>query len=125
MDYVDARNVKQRKAESEVNLTGIPAQMKTDFERRSGLSFDDVRVHYASDRPAKLGALAYTQGNQVYIGPGQEKHLPHELTHVVQQKRNMVQPNGMVNGEPLNDDSALERAADNMEFPSIDTANVE
>lgn len=42
------------------NLTGVPLQMKLDFERRSGLSFDNVRVHYHSAQPAKLGALAYS-----------------------------------------------------------------
>lgn len=76
------------------NLTGIPTQMKLDFERQSGLSFDDVRVHYNSDKPAQLKALAYTQGTQVYVGPGQERHLPHELGHVIQQKRGLVQPTG-------------------------------
>ena len=68
------------------NMTGIPTQMKLDFEQRSGLSFDDVRVHYNSDKPRKIGALAYTQIPQVHIGPGQERHLRHELVHVVQQK---------------------------------------
>lgn len=121
MHYADIGKIKQSKRESKQNLTGIPMQMKEDFEQRSGLSFDDVRVHYASDRPARFGALAYTQGNQVYIGPGQEKHLSHELSHVVQQKLNMVRPNGTVNGEPLNDDSALEQAADRMEFPNMNT----
>ena len=75
------------------NLTGIPTQMKLDFEQRSGLSFDDVRVHYNSDKPRKIGALAYTQGTQVHVGPGQERHLRHELGHVVQQKRGIVRPN--------------------------------
>lgn len=46
------------------NCTGIPDEMKTGFEDLSGLSFDDVRIHYNSDRPAQLQALAYTQGNQ-------------------------------------------------------------
>ena len=51
------------------NMTGIPTQMKLDFERRSGLSFDDVRVHYNSDKPRRIGALAYTLFRQVHIGP--------------------------------------------------------
>ena len=34
---------------------------------------------YNSDKPRKIGALAYTQGTQVHIGPGQERHLRHEL----------------------------------------------
>ena len=94
------------------NLTGIPTQMKLDFEQRSGLSFDDVRVHYNSDKPARIGALAYTQGNQVHVGPGQERHLRHELGHVVQQKQGIVRPTTYINGLQVNDSPLLERSAD-------------
>lgn len=94
------------------NLTGIPTQMKLDFERRSGLSFDDVRVHYNSDKPARLGALAYTQGNQIHVGPGQESSLPHELGHVIQQKAGRVRPTRWIGGLPVNDQPELEREAD-------------
>ncbi len=102
------------------NLTGIPTQMKLDFERQSGLSFDDVRVHYNSDKPAQLQALAYTQGTQVYVGPGQERHLKHELGHVVQQKTGIVKPTAVVNGISINDSSELEEMADQItSIPSI------
>lgn len=93
------------------NLTGIPTQMKLDFERRSGLSFDDVRVHYNSDKPAQLQALAYTQGTQVYVGPGQERHLPHELGHVVQQKHENIKADTVYNGVPINTSQYLEHLA--------------
>ena len=73
------QKAEERQRRQQPNLTGIPTQMKMDFEQRSGLSFDDVRVHYNSDKPRKIGALAYTQGTQVHIGPGQERHLRHEL----------------------------------------------
>ena len=106
------RREPQREEERRPNLTGIPTQMKLDYERRSGLSFDDVRVHYHSDRPAKVGALAYTQGTQVHIGPGQERHLGHELGHVIQQKRGLVPATRHVAGLPVNDDLVLERQAD-------------
>lgn len=96
------------------NLTGIPTQMKLDFEQRSGLSFDDVRVHYSSEKPAQVQALAYTQGTQVYLGPGQERHLPHELGHVVQQKSGLVRLTRSANGLHINDDPALERQADHI-----------
>lgn len=36
------------------NETGIPLSLKQDFEARSGLSYDDVRIHYSSDKPAEL-----------------------------------------------------------------------
>lgn len=85
--------------------------MKLDFERRSGLSFDDVRVHYHSEKPAQLQALAYTQGTQVYVAPGQERHLPHELGHVVQQKRGAVRPTAVRGGVPVNESPDLERSA--------------
>ncbi len=93
------------------NLTGIPNDLKQRYEERSGFSFDDVRVHYNSDKPAKLQALAYAQGNQVYMGPGQEKHLEHELGHVVQQKQGIVRPTTVVEGLPVNDDLELESDA--------------
>jgi len=94
------------------NFTGIPDNMKKQFETSTALSFDDVRVHYNSVEPSKLGALAYTMGTQVYIAPGQEKHLPHELGHVVQQKQGRVKATGNINGMPVNEDKALEREAD-------------
>ncbi len=94
------------------NLTGIPTQMKLNFERRSGLSFDDVRVHYNSDKPARLGALAYTQGVQIHVAPGQEHSLPHELGHVIQQKAGRVRPTRWISGLPVNDQPELEHEAD-------------
>lgn len=104
--------VRSEKTASEKDQTNIPRRMKSGFERSSGFSFDDVRVHYNSEKPAQLHAHAYTQGNNVYVAPGQEKHLPHELGHVVQQKSDMVEPNGEIGGFPLNDDESLESGAD-------------
>ena len=95
-----------------LNRTGIPDSMKARFENNSGFSFDDVQVYYNSPKPAQLQALAYTQGNQVHIAPGQEEHLPHELGHVVQQKAGIVRPTTRVNGVEINDDERLERDAD-------------
>lgn len=95
------------------NRTGIPLQLKERMEQNTGVSFDDVRVHYNSTLPAKLDALAYTKGSQVEIGPGQERHLPHELGHVVQQKLGMVRANARhASGVTLNTDAGLERQAD-------------
>lgn len=104
--------VRAEKTSSEKDKTGIPRRMKTGFEHSSGFSFDNVRVHYNSEKPAQLHAHAYTQGNEVYVAPGQEKHLPHELGHVVQQKSDMVKPTGEIGGLPLNDDEAMENGAD-------------
>lgn len=94
------------------NNTGIPDSLKTSAEQKTGVSLDDVRVHYNSPRPMAVGALAYTQGNRIYMGSGQERHLSHELAHVVQQKQGRVRATGSVGGQPLNDDATLEREAD-------------
>lgn len=94
------------------NSTGIPDRMKQDLESRSGLSFDDVRIHYNSGRPARFQSLAYTQGTNVYIAPGQEKHLRHELGHVIQQKQGLVRPAIRYENALLNNDPYLENQAD-------------
>ncbi|MET3879599.1 DUF4157 domain-containing protein [Chitinophaga sp. OAE865] len=96
------------------NNTGLPHQLKTGIENLSGYSMDDVKVHYNSDKPARLTALAYAQGSDIHIGPGQEKHLPHEAWHVVQQKQGRVVPNLQMKGAMINDDSSLENEADIM-----------
>ena len=111
MEQKVVQKAPEQAKKSKPNLTGIPTQMKLDFEQRSGLSFDDVRVHYNSDKPRKIGALAYTQIPQVHIGPGQERHLRHELGHVVQQKQGIVRPTTWFNGLPVNDSTILERNA--------------
>lgn len=99
----------KRQAQAE---TGIPFPLKERFETISGVSFDDVKVHYNSGKPAQLQALAYTQGSRIYVGPGQEKHLAHELGHVLQQKQGIIRPTTTVAGLPVNDDPELELSAD-------------
>lgn len=103
---------KSANREEKANRTGIPDNMKKRFEAFSGKSFDDVRVHYRSQEPARLNALAYTQGTQVYIAPGQDRYLAHELGHVVQQKRGSVPVTAQINGMPVNDDRKMENQAD-------------
>ncbi|MDL2234640.1 DUF4157 domain-containing protein [Christensenellaceae bacterium OttesenSCG-928-L17] len=102
---------KEDAAAKQPNKTGLPDVLKERFEKQFGLSLDDVRVHRNSDKPADLGALAYAQGNEIHLGPGQEKHLEHELGHVVQQKAGLVRPNGNINGQPINYDENLEAKA--------------
>jgi hypothetical protein len=96
------------------NRTGLPDGLKAGVESLSGLSLDDVRVHYHSTKPAQVDALAYTQGSEIHVGPGQERHLPHEAWHVVQQKQGRVQPTLQMKGVAINDDQGLEREADVM-----------
>lgn len=97
------------------NLTGIPDRMKNQFEQMSGLSFDDVRVHYNSCQPKQLKAFAFTQAPDVYVGPGQERHLGHELGHIIQQKKGEVRADYRKDGTAVNTCAALEREADTLE----------
>lgn len=99
------------KIQKNQNITGIPNYLKYIIEQLSGFSLDDVRVHYHSSKPAQLNALAYTQGNQIYIAAGQEKYLIHELIHVIQQKQGIVKPTKIINGIAINDDTILEKEA--------------
>lgn len=93
------------------NNTGLPDRLKAGVETLSGYSLDRVKVHYNSSKPAQLNALAYTQGTDIHIAPGQEKHLPHETWHVVQQMQGRVRPTLRMNGVGINDNSALEHEA--------------
>jgi hypothetical protein len=94
---------------------GLPFQLKSGIEQLSGISMDDVKVHRNSDKPAQLQAHAYAQGTDIHIASGQEKHLPHEAWHVVQQKQGRVQPTTMMKAKvPINDDQGLEKEADVM-----------
>ena len=96
------------------NATGMPDNLKAGIEDLSGFSMDGVRVHYNSSKPAAVQALAYTQGTDIHIAPGQERHLPHEAWHVAQQMAGRVQPTTEVGGQPVNNDVGLEREADVM-----------
>ena len=97
------------------NKTGLPDNLKSGIEGLSGYSMDDVKVHYNSDKPAQLQALAYAQGTDIHVGPGQEQHLPHEAWHVVQQKQGRVKPTRQMKSKmDINDDPALEKEADAM-----------
>jgi hypothetical protein len=97
------------------NKTGLPDQLKSGIESLSGISLDNVKVHYNSAQPAQFNALAYAQGNDIHVAPGQERHLPHEAWHVVQQAQGRVQPTRQLKaGVPVNDNAALEAEADAM-----------
>jgi hypothetical protein len=93
---------------------GLPARLKAGIERLSGMAMGDVRVRYNSGAPARVEAVAHTQGRHIHLGAGQERHLAHEAWHVVQQKQGRVRATTQLKGVGVNDDSALEREADLM-----------
>jgi hypothetical protein len=102
----------QRQAEEPQG--GLPSQLRVGIESLSGMDLSDVKVHHNSSQPAQLNALAYAQGNDIHLAPGQEQHLPHEAWHVVQQRQGRVQPTLEMGGVGVNDDHSLEAEADSM-----------
>jgi hypothetical protein len=101
--------------QKKANNTGLPDDLKSGIENLSGFAMDDVKVHYNSPEPAQLQAHAYAQGTDIHIASGQEKHLPHEAWHVVQQKQGRVQPTLQMKGNVnVNDNAGLENEADVM-----------
>lgn len=94
--------------------SGMPARLKTGLESLSGLDLSPVRVHYNDPRPAKINAYAYTRGLDIHVAPGQERHLPHEGWHTVQQMQGRVSPTTQAKGVAINDSATLEREADVM-----------
>lgn len=122
-DNYTLKIVQQKKINSEIpqpakkkeNKTGLPDQLKLGIEGISGYFMDDVRVHYNSNKPSQLQAHAYEQGTEIHIAPGQEKHVPHEAWHIVQQKQGRVKPTLQMKGKiNINDDVGLEKEADVM-----------
>ncbi|MGK5011308.1 eCIS core domain-containing protein [Janthinobacterium sp. MDB2-8] len=100
--------------EEKTNNTGLPNRLKSGIESLSGMSMDHVTVHYNSDKPAQLQAHAYAQGSEIHVGAGQERHLPHEAWHVVQQAQGRVRPTLQMKAGAVNDDPSLEKEADMM-----------
>lgn len=106
------------------NNTGLPDNLKAGIENLSGMSMDHVKVHYNSAQPAQLNAHAYAQGSDIHVAPGQERHLPHEAWHVVQQAQGRVAATRqMKGGVGVNDDAGLEREADVMGEKALATAD--
>lgn len=97
--------------QSEENSTGLPDDLKANLEAMSGMSLDHIKVHYNSSKPAKLDAHAYAKFPNLYIAQGQEKHLPEEAAHMIQQMQGRVKPTKEVNGTPINDNASLEKEA--------------
>ena len=97
------------------NNTGLPDKLKSGIENLSGIDMSATKVHYNSNKPAQLNAYAYAQGSDIHLASGQEKHLPHEAWHVVQQKQGRVIPTIQMKEQVnINDDIGLEKEADVM-----------
>lgn len=93
---------------------GLPGPLRAGIEALTGQDMSGVRVHRNSSQPAQLNALAYAQGSDIHLGPGQERHLPHEAWHVLQQRQGRVRPTTQMAGLAINTDAKLEAEAEAM-----------
>lgn len=101
---------------------GMADDLRSKMENAFQADFSNVNIHQNSQNAQNIGALAYTQGNDVHFAPGQFKPnthagqelIGHELTHVIQQRNGRVKPTTQAGGMLVNDDKNLEGEADNM-----------
>jgi hypothetical protein len=108
------RNAQSDPSQKKDNTAALPNTLKSGIESLSGFSMDDVKVHYNSSKPIQLKARAYAQGSDIYVAPKQEKYLPHEAWHVVQQKQGRVEPTMQMKGLQVNREVGLEKEADTL-----------
>lgn len=94
--------------------TGLPGGLRSGLERLSGLDLGDVRVHHDSPLPGQVRAAAFARGDDIHLGPGMARHLPHEGWHVVQQRQGRVRATHQMKDGPGNADRGLEHEADVM-----------
>ena len=92
----------------------LPPGLRAGLERLSGIDLSGVQVYRNSPEPNRIGALAYAHGRDIHVGPGQDRHLPHEGWHVVQQMQGRVRGTTQVGGVTVNDDAGLEHEAEAM-----------
>jgi hypothetical protein len=115
--------IRQRKVDSSsVSSPAMPTYVQNKMENTFNADFSNVRIHPNSSKASSVGALAYTQGQDIHFAQGKfdpvsksgQELLGHELTHVVQQSAGKVSPTMELAGMAINDDPGLEREADLM-----------
>lgn len=107
--------------------TRLPKPLRQQMERAFQTDFSTIKV-YESHLPTLNSAKAIATGNDVHFAPGTidflsqagEKHVAHELAHVVQQRQGRVvaQVQNVV-GQAINDGAGLEQAADAMGLQAL------
>ena len=103
-------------------IEGMPEALQEHLEATFGQDFSEIKVHANSAQASKAGALAFARGKEVHFAPGQfqpdtpqgRQLIGHEFAHLVQQSQLQVKANTAVGHLPVNDDPALEAAADAM-----------
>lgn len=90
---------------------GLPNNLKAGIENLSKADLNKVRIHRATNAPAKAGANAFAQGGKIHLAPGQAKHLPHETWHAVQQKNGRIPSKAIGNAGNVSDAGKAAKSA--------------
>lgn len=93
-----AKNIPETKSKTSGNK--MPEDIQAKMENSFQADFSNVNIHKDDDSATQMGALAYTQGNNIHFAPGKyepgsktgQELLGHELTHVEQQRKGKVKP---------------------------------
>ncbi len=105
----------------------LPGPLRSALESHVGADLSGVRLHSggaASESAAKMGAEAYTIGEDIVLGTGATDldsdagvhRLAHEATHVVQQR------SGPVSGSPVEEGLAVSDPGDRFELAAEHSA---
>ncbi|WP_206957146.1 eCIS core domain-containing protein [Trinickia acidisoli] len=97
----------------------LPLPLLEKMQSAFQADFSTVRVHIGP-QAERLGAIAFTTGNDVYFAPGRyqpdsihgQELIGHELTHVIQQRQGRVRM--PMSGVSVLQDAALEAEADRL-----------
>ena len=97
----------------------LPPTLLQKMEAAFVADFSAVRVHIGP-QAARLGAVAFTMGNDIYFEPGRyqpdsmhgQELIGHELAHVIQQRQGRVRI--PASGVAVLQDAALEAEADRL-----------
>jgi hypothetical protein len=108
----------------------LPAQLKENMESSLGGDFSNTEIYANSTKATKMGALAYAQGNEIHFAPGKydpesqggKELIGHELTHIIQQKKGIVQKTKNDNGMQVNNEFKLEKEADDLGKKAADSS---
>lgn len=97
----------------------LPEGVRGKMESFMGEDFSNVRIRQASPFADRVGALAFTQGEQIHFASNRynpntqegQTLIGHELAHVSQQRQGRVPVSARINGFAVNTDRALENEA--------------
>lgn len=102
------------KKEMPEKQAGIPSDLKSEAQRKSGCDLSNVKVYYNSMRPAHYQAAGIAQKDTIYLAPFHENKLRHEVAHIVQQKQNII-PDSNSSGSVVSN-QRLEQEAEQFTF---------